>query len=128
MLTVHAGFVSLNYEMDSQEASRYEVNYEMPVSLSECQRSYTIANRSLKDGTMVKISNHRFDGPEGYFKPSILGISSQTLPEAISAAISNVDYSLRRKMASNIILAGNSSLFNNMVCTREASVPGVPKT
>lgn len=95
-IKVKHGFVSLNYEMDSQEASRYEVDYEMP------------------DGTMVKISNHRFDGPEGYFKPSILGISSQTLPEAISAAISNVDYSLRRKMASNIILAGNSSLFNNM--------------
>eukprot|EP00029_Vermamoeba_vermiformis_P009892 TRINITY_DN5087_c0_g1_i1.p1 TRINITY_DN5087_c0_g1~~TRINITY_DN5087_c0_g1_i1.p1 ORF type:complete len:302 (+),score=25.58 TRINITY_DN5087_c0_g1_i1:101-1006(+) len=95
-IKIKHGFVSLDYEADSREASRHEVNYEMP------------------DGTVTNLSNVRFIGPEAYFKPSLLGKSSTTLPEAIATAISNCDYSLRKKMASNIFLAGGSSLFPNM--------------
>jgi len=64
---------------------------------------------------MISLSNLRFEAPECYFKPSLLGLSVATLPEAIATAISNCDYSLRKKLASNIILSGNSSLFPNMV-------------
>ncbi|MGQ4915774.1 MAG: actin, cytoplasmic 2 [Candidatus Asgardarchaeia archaeon] len=70
------------------------------------EKSYT-----LPDGTVIRIGPERFQAPEVFFNPSLIGLEESPLDEVIVDVVQACDVDLRRDLYANIVLSGGSTMF-----------------
>lgn len=66
----------------------------------------------LPDGTQISIGAEKFRAPEVLFNPSLIGLEYGGVHQCLSNAISKSDLDIRRRLYSEIVLSGGSTLFN----------------
>jgi len=91
-----ACFVSLDYKEDLKRSEQYIKQYSMP------------------DGSMITLSQQRFEVPEALFNPSLINSEEKSLPLAIMDVIESCDIDIRPKLLNNIFLSGGSTMFPNL--------------
>ena len=64
------------------------------------------------DGMELKIAKERFMSPEILFNPSLLGVDAPGTSRMIADVVTSVDEDIRPQLASNILLAGGSTMFD----------------
>jgi actin, other eukaryote len=90
-------YVSEDYDVEMKKnESEIEKNYEMP------------------DGQVISLAAERFRCPEALFQPSHLGLEHNGIHHSLFSAIGKCDIDIRPDLYSNIILAGNNTLFKNI--------------
>jgi actin-related protein len=69
----------------------------------------------LPDGQVVEIGNESFHCPEALFKPSLTGIDTRGLQEAIYKSIVRCDVGFHKDFYTNIVLTGGSTKYRGIV-------------
>jgi len=70
------------------------------------QKSYT-----MPDGSSIKIGAAHYQAPEVLFRPELIGLEYNGIPQCISNAIQQSDYELRKQLYTNIYFSGGTTLF-----------------
>ncbi|KAK6588837.1 actin-like protein [Cryptosporidium xiaoi] len=65
----------------------------------------------LPDGQIIYLGKERFRAPELLFQPSLIGYEYPGLHEVLLHSIDKCDLEIRRTLASQIVLAGGSTMF-----------------
>eukprot|EP00735_Rhodelphis_limneticus_P015202 TRINITY_DN9385_c0_g1::TRINITY_DN9385_c0_g1_i1::g.28382::m.28382 TRINITY_DN9385_c0_g1::TRINITY_DN9385_c0_g1_i1::g.28382 ORF type:complete len:398 (+),score=113.40,sp/P85515/ACTZ_RAT/60.63/1e-163,Actin/PF00022.14/2.4e-128,MreB_Mbl/PF06723.8/28,MreB_Mbl/PF06723.8/1.9 TRINITY_DN9385_c0_g1_i1:42-1196(+) len=76
------------------------------------EKSFPSSTFELPDGRNIKISAERFRAPEVLFKPSLIGVEYDGVHDCLLNAIQKTDIDLRKRLYSEIILSGGSTLFS----------------
>ena len=63
------------------------------------------------DGMEIKLTAQAFLAPEALFKPSIARCHQKGTPELLAGVINKVDEDIRELLATNIVLAGGTTMF-----------------
>ena len=63
---------------------------------------------------MVSLGNERFIVPEALFQPSLLGIESAGIHEAIVTSIAMCDPSIHQDLFCNVVLSGGNTNFRGL--------------
>lgn len=92
-------YVSLDYEKDIQNVK----------SSSEYNASY-----KLEDGKEITIAEERFSCPELLFKPFINGFEFAGIDKSLFVSINKNKPDVIKKLYSNIIISGGTSMFNGL--------------
>ncbi|KAF8363750.1 arp-1, partial [Pristionchus pacificus] len=66
---------------------------------------------SLPDGSRMEVAACRFRAPEILFRPEIIGEEWPGVAQCVDIAIKKCDMDLRKKLYSNIVLSGGSTMF-----------------
>ena len=84
-----------------------------PVREEEIERDNNteIKEYKLPDGKVIKLGPECFRAPEILFSPSIIGTEYGGVPKCLGNAIFKSDMDLRKKLFSDIVLAGGSTMF-----------------
>ena len=86
-------------------ALNYETEVETMYANLDLKQSY-----ELPDGKSIVIGKERFEAPELFFKPSLIGYEMSSLPETMYRAISRCNVDLRRDLLHNINISGGNSM------------------
>ena len=83
------------------------------VALDFEQETATSRKKSydLPDGKIITIGHQLFQCPEALFKPSLLGLSSYGIHEAIYNSINKCDCDITANMYANIVLSGGNTMY-----------------
>lgn len=65
----------------------------------------------LPDGRVIHLGPERYRAPEVLFNPAMLGLEYQGIHECVVSSINRSDLDIRRRLFSEIVLAGGSTLF-----------------
>jgi len=65
----------------------------------------------LPDGKVIQIGNEKFRAPEVLFNPSLIGLEYVGVHQCIVNAVSKSDLDIRRRLYSEVVLAGGSTMF-----------------
>lgn len=65
----------------------------------------------LPDGKVIQIGPEKFRAPEVLFNPSLIGLEYVGVHQALVNSISKSDLDIRRRLYSEIVLAGGSTMF-----------------
>merc|ERR1712232_157125 len=89
-------------------------------------KTHSGENPKTKDKWSVTVGYERFLAPEIFFNPEIFS-ESQTvaLPKVVDACIQTCPIDYKRRLYSNIVLAGGSSSFQNFKERLEQDVQGL---
>ncbi|GAB1316090.1 Beta-actin [Madurella fahalii] len=71
----------------------------------------------LPDGRVIDVSKERFLTPEVLFQPSIIGVNSYGIHEAISDSIPKCDRDIQRDLWGNVVMSGGNTLYPG-ICDR----------
>eukprot|EP00942_MAST-04A_sp_MAST-4A-sp1_P013958 g13958.t1 len=84
-----------------------------PIREEEIERDNNteIKEYKLPDGKLIKIGPECFRAPEILFSPSIIGTEYGGVHQCLGNAIFKSDMDLRKKLFSDIVLAGGSTMF-----------------
>ena len=84
-----------------------------PIREEEIERDNNteIKEYKLPDGKLIKIGPECFRAPEILFNPSIIGTEYGGVHQCLGNAIFKSDMDLRKKLVSDIVLAGGSTMF-----------------
>lgn len=92
------------------------LDFDQEVSVSEHSSSVQ-KHYEFPDGQVITVGAERFKCVEALFKPSLVGLDAPALPALIHAAVAawddggHGDSNVRRRLISNIVLAGENSLY-----------------
>ena len=89
-------YVALDFEQEIKNAHTY----------SWLEKTFTLPDRHD-----VTISSERFRCPEALFQPSILGIESFGISEAVWNSIMKCHVDIRKDLRTNIVLSGGNTLY-----------------
>eukprot|EP01084_Bolivina_argentea_P297501 512542_1 len=92
-------YVALNYEFELKKAE----------TSSDIEKTY-----ELPDGEIITIGAERFRCSELLFQPTLIGKSSEGIHKLGYKSIMRCDVDIRKELYENIILSGNSMLFDGM--------------
>lgn len=95
-LKERACFVSMDYERDEENATRYGKKYVKP------------------DGTKIELDVARFRVPELLFKPALDYVEAPSIVEAFLDSLESCDVNTRDELLQHIFLSGGSSMFPNL--------------
>ncbi len=70
------------------------------------EKSYT-----MPDGSIIRLGPERFQAPEVFFNPSLIGLEEEPLDEVIVDVVNQCDIDLRKDLYANIVLSGGSTMF-----------------
>jgi len=70
-----------------------------------------LASFKLPDGKVIQIGPEKFRAPEVLFNPSLIGLEYVGIHQCLVNAITKSDLDIRRRLFSEIVLAGGSTLF-----------------
>ena len=70
------------------------------------EKSYT-----MPDGSILRIGPERFQAPEVFFNPSLIGLEEDPIDEVIVDVVNQCDIDLRKDLYANIVLSGGSTMF-----------------
>ncbi|XP_047339269.1 actin-100-like [Impatiens glandulifera] len=87
-----------------------DYDQEMEKTAADVSSSY-----ELPDGQVIKIGTERFECPEILFRPSLIGIESPGIHEAVYNSIMKCDMDVRNVLYKNIFLFGGSTMFPGIV-------------
>mmetsp|Transcript_59017 Transcript_59017/g.129571 ORF Transcript_59017/g.129571 Transcript_59017/m.129571 type:complete len:420 (+) Transcript_59017:81-1340(+) len=76
-------------------------------------KTFTGNHFKNKEPWEVSISHERFMGPEIFFTPEIIKSPAVPLPQVVDKCIMNCPIDYRRRLYSNIVLAGGTTCFQN---------------
>jgi centractin len=65
----------------------------------------------LPDGNSIELTTETFRAPEILFAPELLGLECKGIPDQLLHSIMKTDIDLRKRLLSQIVLAGGSTLF-----------------
>jgi len=65
----------------------------------------------LPDGNVVHLALERFQVPEAFFKPSLLGRELMGIHDALDKTVRDCDVDMRRELWKSIVLSGGSTLY-----------------
>lgn len=65
----------------------------------------------LPDGRVIHLGPERYRAPEVLFNPAMLGLEYQGIHECVVSSIQRSDLDIRRRLFSEIVLTGGSTLF-----------------
>jgi actin, other eukaryote len=68
-------------------------------------------NFTLPDGNVVCLVQSRFQAPEVFFKPDLVGLDIDSVHLAVYSSIRTSDIDVRKELYKNILLSGGSTLF-----------------
>lgn len=80
----------------------------------EMEKQQQIFNKDyvLPDGSIIKVGGEQFRAPEILFKPDMVGLEYMGVHDVVTSSIFSCDYDVRPELASNIYLAGGSTVFD----------------
>jgi actin, other eukaryote len=93
-------YVSLNYEDDLKKVKE---------SQNLLKKSY-----ELPDGKIIDIFEERFKCTEIFFNPKLFGKEFLGIHELILKSVSNFEFDFRKKLLSNIVFSGGSTMFEGL--------------
>ncbi|MHA1713316.1 MAG: actin, cytoplasmic 2 [Candidatus Ranarchaeia archaeon] len=65
----------------------------------------------LPDGTVMNVGPERFQCPEVFFNPVLIGLEANPIDDTIVNCANDCDVDLRRDLYANIVLSGGSTMF-----------------
>lgn len=65
----------------------------------------------LPDGKVIQLGPEKFRAPEVLFNPALIGLEYMGVHQCLANAIAKSDLDIRRKLYSEIVLSGGSTLF-----------------
>nr|QGN00920.1 Arp2D [Drosophila azteca] len=66
---------------------------------------------TLPDGRIVKCGGERFEAPEAFFQPHLIGVEGPGLAEMAFNVIQSADIDIRPQLFRNVVLSGGSTMF-----------------
>ncbi|VVB03076.1 unnamed protein product [Arabis nemorensis] len=103
-------YVTLDYEQELKKAT----------ASSEIDKTY-----ELPDGQVIKLGAERFRCPEVLFKPSLVGIETCGIHEAINKSILKCNFDSRKDLYGNIIMSGGTTMFPGLAQRLTKEIAGL---
>jgi len=97
-------------ERDSFRAIKEQCAYVAVDYSNECTKLLAKKTFTLPDGDRVDIDSERIRCSEVLFDPSLIGMKSMGIHEAVVRAISNCDKDIHSELFSNVVLAGGPTM------------------